>query len=73
VWAVVELSENGGGHRETDKPCVLDKKLGKKGHGEPTARRSVVQVDYNSVEVRLHGTEFHQNISFEKNTYTVWV
>ena len=68
----MEFSENGKGHRETDRLLVLEKQL-EKNHGEMTAGRSGVQVDYSSVEVRLHGTEFHQNLSFEENTCTVWV
>jgi len=48
----LEFSENGTGYRETDRLCVLEKQL-EEDHGELTAGRSGVQVDYSSMEVRL--------------------
>lgn len=66
----MELSENGRRERERERLCVLEKEL-ENGHGELTAGRSGVQVDYSSMKVRLHGTEFHQ-ISVLKRIHVLY-
>jgi hypothetical protein len=68
----VELYDSGRGHSDSDRLCVAGERL-EKCHGELTAGRHGVQVDYSSVEVGLHGTEFHQNLTFEGNTCNVWL